>query len=697
MTDPKILISHARSQRYQRLHALSFELRRLSQSSSALLGAALIGTDSAASSAEILRARLVWPVDDIAVIEKCNAVIVLATVSVDSDPGFVREILLDRWFETAPDLERVLPQIDHYSGLRALEYLGEVAVGLRSVVLGDGQVHAQVVHGLRTAQGAKDQRSPFFVISRRLAGLRKTVRSSTALQEGNISLERIAAERLTADMGTAGAKIAIVGSGRTGQLLTQILSKETSHDLVVTNRTALPDANNLPRRLVAAPWGDLSFTDAVDAIVICLTNTTETRDYTDRILRALADGSLPLVLDMSSPSITRQVATSPEHVLRLDDLAAEASDNLETRQREVNKAKHVVGRWAETLERDLASSVARRGHARPHPASTPGAIEPIARRKAQMLRALRDYMTEEGFLETYTRCLSSTSRTDRALRRAIRMDTELAAIRGIDRMYEVGPVWAPEASWAPAEIDETYMLAAGVRQPTDLDKLVDLALGLVERIEQALQPPGSAQEMRGKLPSRRLDYETAVEMVQGGGYSVAYGSRLDFGLLRNIADVVRFDTGERLVAVTDCPEPSERFEIARHPTTGLAKTFRIVLHGWQVASGSLFELDAAALRKRMVLSGASVAPVEPHRQDVDEGPLTGAFEVALDHLVARCTMPSTAPRRDDGVFSSWRAREAPCDPQAASTGNGEHGPADSRRAGRTADSPTARRTQGPGS
>jgi glutamyl-tRNA reductase len=635
-SDQITVISHYRQPFYSRLHVLSFELRRLSPSSSALLGAALIGANTDVGSAEILRARLVWPLDDIAVIEKCNAVIVVATVSVDSDPRFVRGILLDRWLEEAPSLERVLAQIVHYSGLQAVEYLGEVAVGLRSVVLGDGQVYAQVVQGLRTANGAHDQRSPFSVISRRLAGLRKAVRSSTSLQEGNLSLERIAAERLAAELGTSGARIAIIGYGRTGQLMAEILSKETKHDLVVTNRTAPSETSAFPERLVPVPWGDLSFYDTIDAVVICVTNTPETRGYVERISQALADKNLPLVLDMSSPSITRQIATSPKRILQLDELAVGANASLEARQRGVNKAKQVVGQWAEALQRDLASSVARQRQATPRAAPEAGSIEQRARRKAQMLRAIRGYMDDEGFLETQTRCLTSTSRADEALRRSIRMDAEGAAL-GLERIYEIGPVWAPEASWAPSEIDETYLLAAGIQEPTDLDQLVELALGLIERSAQALHYEGADQAMPAELASRRLSYETAIEMLQDSGYAVAYGSELDFDLLHNIADVVRFGTGECLVAVTDCPEPSERFEIARHPKTGLAKSFRIVLHGWQVASGSLRELDVGVVRRRMVLSGAPpVVPVERQRHD-GQKQLTGVLEVALDHLVARCT------------------------------------------------------------
>lgn len=626
---------------YRRIHALSFEVRRLTESSSELLGAALIGGDGEMNAAEILRERLTWPLDDVAVIEKCNAVVLVATVAVDADPDFVREILLDRWLEVSPDLERVISKIDHRAGLPALEYLGQVAVGLRSVVLGDGQVYSQVVHGLRTAQGFDDQRSPFSLISRRLAGLRTTVRNSTSLQEGNVSLERIAAGRLAADLGTSGATVAVVGLGRTGQLIAKILSKETSHDLVATNRTVRSREGTSSGRLVTVRWGDLSLFESVDAIVLCLTNTAETRRYAERIFRSLNDETPPLVIDMSSPSITRHLTTRPERVLHLDQLAAEASGSLESRRRGVNKAKQAVGEWAEALHHDLAESVTRQNLMSPHLAFRPRSTGSAARRNAQMLTAIRDHMAGERFHETQTRSMSSTHRTNRTLRRSIRMDAVLAADRGIDRVYEIGPVWTPDSSWAPSEIDELYVLAAGLRLPTDLDQVVDLATGVIQRVAQALRPAGSGREVGSELASMRLVYAAAIEIMQHSGYSsVAYGSRLDFHLLRNIADVVWFETGERLVVLTDCPEPSDRFDIARDPKTGLARSFRIVLDGWQVAFGSLVEINGDALHRRVVLDGGHVAS---DLRLVDEVLPMGTFEVALDHLIRRCERPRTEP------------------------------------------------------
>ncbi len=635
--DPGMLVVRSQPLLYRRLHAFSFELRRLNRSSSELLEAALIGADSDRSAAEILRSRLVWPLEDIAVVEKCNAVIVVATVSTDTDPPFVRDVLLDRWLEVAPDVERVISQIEQYSGVRAIEYLGEVAVGLRSVVLGDGQVHSQVVHGLRTALGANDQRSPFSVISRRLAVLREAVRSTTPLQEGNTSLERVAVERLTSDLGRGGARVAIVGYGRTGRLLTEILSKDTSHDLVVTNRTAPQDTNAFRSRLVTVPWNDFSLYAEVDAVLICVPSTTETRNYVARIFQARSDRDLPFVLDMSSPSITRQIATSPGHVVHLDELVAEATGSLKERQRGINKARQAVEQWAEVLASDLASSVTydasqSRAQVTPRPEST----ERNAGGRAQMLGAIRAYMAEKGFLETQTRCLTSTGRPDGALRRSIRTDTGGEAIRNMERFYEVGPVWSPDASWAPAGMDETYMLAAGIRQPTDVDLISELTLGLIKRVEQTFHPVSPSHETRSTLSTRQIDYETAISLLHDSGYAVTYGSKLDFDLLRNMADAVRFETGERLMVLVDCPGPSERLQSARHPKTGLARSFRIVLDGWQVASGSLLEVDQDVLRRRTVLAGVSAAPIETGASKAYGNLLTGAFEVALDHLVARC-------------------------------------------------------------
>ncbi|MEU1204649.1 hypothetical protein [Nocardia sp. NPDC005825] len=622
--------------RCERLHVLSFELRRLRRSSSSLLEAALIPADSGLSAAAVLRCRLVWPLEDIAVIEKCNAVIVVATVSVDTDPDFVREVLLDRWLEVAPDLGRVLSQVHHYYGMAALEYLGEVAIGLRSVVLGDTQVYSQVVHGMRSAQGADEHHSPFALVSRRFAGLLRDVRLRTALQQGNTCLERIVAGRLKNALRTEAAEIAVLGFGRTGQLLAEILLKETNHTLMVVNRTASAVAGRSSERFVPVPWGEFGFLKTVKAIVICLAPAPESRSYAERVFDVLASGdSVPLVLDMSSPSITRQIMHRSWTVVQLDEIASEARSGLEARQREVNKAKEVVRDWARTVagELDLPGDNA---YKIPTPQlSGPRLAGPGLSRKAQMLAVVRDYMASAGFLEIQTPCMSSAARSGGALRSSIRFEIDPAGTPGAGRVYEVGPVWFPDSSWAPADIAETYLLSAGIQEPLDLGQVVELALTLVEGIVLKTCS-GSTDMAPGTAPmSRRLTYETALSMVRRYGYPDIYGAWLDFGLMRNIGDAVRLETGERIVVVTDHPEPAGNFDTARNPKTGLALGFRIALDGWQVASGCMYEVDEKELVRRFVLAGARGS--DEDRQACPTGyPFVAAFSVALDYLFARC-------------------------------------------------------------
>ncbi len=614
-----MLIANPRQPTYKRLHALSFEMRRLNESSSALLGAALIPANPDISPAQIFRSHLVWPLEDVAVIEKCNAVIVVATVAIDTHPDFVRQMILERWLELAPNLVSVLPQIEHHVGLDALEYLGQVAVGLRSVVLGDGQVYAQVVQGLRTAQDADNRHSPFLIVSRRLAALRKAVRSSTSLQEGNVSLERLAVDRIKAELSSKGSRVTLAGCGRTGRLIAEILSKETDHEIVVTNRTPLAKDGDY-RNLITASWGDFDIYSTSDAVVVCLANTAETINYVERLLMAMPAGKRVLFIDMSSPSITQEIAAGPA-VVRLDKLAEQATASLEKRQRGGNKARQMVEEWARELHRDLAV-IAITDNQTQHRLET---ADPPARRRDELLRSVRQFLTDAGFVETQTSCMSPTG----GVRASIQLGHVQAGICDVDRLYEIGPVWFPDAVWAPAHIDETYVLAAAVGHRIDLDELLELALGLTQRSVQDL---GLAS-----LSCRRIDYEIALEMVQQAGFSVDYGDLLDFGLLRNIADVVRFDSGEHIVAVTNCPEPAERFDVARNPKTGLGRSFRVMLDGWQVASGSLLELDSNALQRRITLSGKPVTPLDTPQSDAGADQATGTFEVALDHLLVRCT------------------------------------------------------------
>jgi 3-hydroxyisobutyrate dehydrogenase-like beta-hydroxyacid dehydrogenase len=104
-----------------------------------------------------------------------------------------------------------------------------------------------------------------------------------------------------------------VGLGRTGQLKCAILSKETGHQLVATNRTPRPCEGTASDRSVTVPWDDLSMYESADAVGVLLVKYDG--------YPSLGEQATPLVIDMSSPSITRQLDPRLARVLHLDQLA----------------------------------------------------------------------------------------------------------------------------------------------------------------------------------------------------------------------------------------------------------------------------------------------------------------------------------------------------------------------------------------
>ena len=89
-------------------------------------------------------------VESIALIQKCNAVIVVMTYNDDLSQDFVRGRLFSTWDKYShAGITNFARDIKFIYDAEALQYLGECAMGVHSVTIGDSQVLSQVEEGLR--------------------------------------------------------------------------------------------------------------------------------------------------------------------------------------------------------------------------------------------------------------------------------------------------------------------------------------------------------------------------------------------------------------------------------------------------------------------------------------------------------------------------------------------------------------------
>ena len=141
--------------------------------------------------------------------------------------------------QQVPDHQAIKPDYV-FAGEEAVEHLFRVTSGLESMVLGEGQIVAQVKEAYRTAvvyQSAGSVLKRLFELALHCG---KRVRSETTISRRAVSTAAAAVELAGQKLGSwRAATVLIIGAGRAGQMcLKQLLSLRGPLDLTVVNRDA---------------------------------------------------------------------------------------------------------------------------------------------------------------------------------------------------------------------------------------------------------------------------------------------------------------------------------------------------------------------------------------------------------------------------------------------------------------------------
>jgi glutamyl-tRNA reductase len=251
----------------------------------------------------------------------------------------------------------------------AVAHLFEVAAGIDSPVLGEGEILRQVrdaVHNAQTEHAVGPVLAPLF---RHAVEAGKRARSDTAIQRGTTSLAHAVVE-LAADhaLGYGGRRVLVVGAGEMGSGIVKALAgrSDLTGDVVVANRDA--ERGRSVADLVAGRAVSLDgLADEIEKADIVLTSTAAgevilPRDRLEPILirrSASRDDARPLVIvDAAVPRDVDPAVSSLEGVelLDMEDVRRYAEEQMASRQAEVPAVRAVL---AEELERYRTTSAGR--------------------------------------------------------------------------------------------------------------------------------------------------------------------------------------------------------------------------------------------------------------------------------------------------------------------------------------------------
>ncbi len=311
---------------------------------------------------ESIRHLLSYPhMEEVAIMSTCNRLEIYAVVS-ETEQGVneINQFLAETSQIPLRQLRRNLFMLLHQDAIR---HLMRVSAGLESLVLGEGQILAQVKTTHKLGMKHKGMSRLLDRLFKQAIGAGKRVRTETNIGTGAVSISSAAVELVNLKTDNlAEEKIAIIGAGKMSYLLVKHLVSRGATDITIVNRSK-NRAQELAKKfsLVDLKLETLEqMLNVVSDSDIVFTSTGATKPILDKAnLSELSNLESLMLVDISVP---RNVASDVDElesieVYNVDDLKEVVAQNQASRREMAKEAEVLLEQeikafelWWESLE-----------------------------------------------------------------------------------------------------------------------------------------------------------------------------------------------------------------------------------------------------------------------------------------------------------------------------------------------------------
>jgi glutamyl-tRNA reductase len=308
-------------------------------------------------------------IEEAAVLSTCNRMEIYV-VGLSFHRG-VREV--EEWMSRASGvpLEELRPYLFLLRDRDATGHLLRVSGGLDSLVMGEGQILAQVKQVHKVGQNCPGFGRHLNGLFKQAVTAGKRVRTETSISSGAVSVSSAAAELAQLKLPThafADARVCIIGAGKMSRLLVKHLASKGCSRVTVLNRS-LPRAEALAEEFPEVEFDirlmpDLMACVADSDVVFAASGSEELlvhpEDLAGMPVAPAAVGGVRRFVDISVPRNIAPGITAEAHgavVYNVDDLKEVVAANKEGRAEAAREAEVLLGEeqlafeaWRDSLE-----------------------------------------------------------------------------------------------------------------------------------------------------------------------------------------------------------------------------------------------------------------------------------------------------------------------------------------------------------
>ncbi len=231
----------------------------------------------------------------------------------------------------------------------AVMHLMRVSAGLDSLVLGEGQILAQVKNTHKLGQQYNGIKTILNKLFKQAITAGKRVRTETSIGTGAVSISSAAVELAQMKVqNLAACRVAIIGAGKMSRLLVQHLLSKGAVQIRILNRS-LQRATELAQMFPEQPIQTHPLSEMMSVIAesdLVFTSTSATEPILDGAkLEMILEPSRPLMLfDISVPRNVHADVNNLANVqaFNVDDLKAVVAQNQESRRKMAQEAEGLL-------------------------------------------------------------------------------------------------------------------------------------------------------------------------------------------------------------------------------------------------------------------------------------------------------------------------------------------------------------------
>ena len=231
----------------------------------------------------------------------------------------------------------------------AVMHLMRVAGGLDSLVLGEGQILAQVKQTHKIGQQYQGMGAILNRLFRQALTAGKRVRTETSIGTGAVSISSAAVELAHMKVGNfANHRIAILGAGKMSRLLVQHLISKGATDITILNRS-VKRSEELKLMFTAIdlqlqPISDMMSAISTSTIVFTSTSATEPLLNAAKLEAVLDPHHSLMIFDISVPRNVHSDVNDLVNIqaFNVDDLKAVVAQNQERRIKMAQEAEGIL-------------------------------------------------------------------------------------------------------------------------------------------------------------------------------------------------------------------------------------------------------------------------------------------------------------------------------------------------------------------